>query len=562
VAGAQGPQGPNGLSGPQGVAGAQGPQGVAGAQGPQGVVGNTGPQGPQGVAGAQGPQGVAGAQGPQGPSGSTGSNNPVTAVSSGTLANGAAVILNSDGTVSIPSVSAVSGRGIAITSGKSSYSAANNSGRGAAGCYGSKDNIVVVFYQDASYYIQAQAAKIINGILVFGTPVSVNSYATQYSGTAQGLSAAYDYVNNQYFCVYTTYFGDGGYARVSFDASMSYISSSNSGWSWGGTDRTYPPYGYNLIISPTVNNGWGPQAFVSWTAGSDSSSYCMAGYTSSGSMSFGSPVKISSYPCFGVQTPAFGSTSTVVVAPFGNSPQTGAASPGFAVISVSATSASVGSTVAPMGGSAIDCSNYPMAVGYHPSTDKFFAVWANGSNSYGCVLTLTGSTLSYGSYATIGNYGSGVTSIINDPITGSLYLQYNSTFSKVTITGTSFSLGSGYSFPGNISGYPNSVFYHDGALAFVMPGINISSPSAAALSFAKFYSTTLTSTNFLGFSSASYTNGQTATINIIGSSNTGQSGLTPGVGYYVTPSGSLSTLAIDQPYAGLALSATKILVKG
>ena len=79
--------------------------------------------------------------------------------------------------------------------------------------------------------------------------------------------------------------------------------------------------------------------------------------------------------------------------------------------------------------------------------------------------------------------------------------------------------------------------------------------------FAPLSTTTLTSTNFLGFSSASYTNGQTATINTVGSVNTSQSGLTPGLKYFVTTSGTLATTNTGV-YAGVATSATNILVKG
>jgi hypothetical protein len=68
---------------------------------------------------------------------------------------------------------------------------------------------------------------------------------------------------------------------------------------------------------------------------------------------------------------------------------------------------------------------------------------------------------------------------------------------------------------------------------------------------------------FAGFSSASYTNGQTTTINSVGSANSSQTGLTAGLSYAVLPNGALGTSDSTSPsYAGIALSATKILVKG
>ena len=71
----------------------------------------------------------------------------------------------------------------------------------------------------------------------------------------------------------------------------------------------------------------------------------------------------------------------------------------------------------------------------------------------------------------------------------------------------------------------------------------------------------MTTTNFLGISDAAYTNGQTATIQTVGSTDDAQSGLTPGLKYYVSPAGTLSRNSQSQ-YAGLALSATKLVIKG
>jgi hypothetical protein len=70
------------------------------------------------------------------------------------------------------------------------------------------------------------------------------------------------------------------------------------------------------------------------------------------------------------------------------------------------------------------------------------------------------------------------------------------------------------------------------------------------------------SDRFIGFSSAGYTNGQAATINVIGATTT-KSSLTPASDYYVTKTGALATTA-DNPSvkAGVAVSSTKLLIKG
>tara|TARA_R100000742_G_C4276130_1_gene97007 strand:- start:92 stop:2380 length:2289 start_codon:yes stop_codon:yes gene_type:complete len=67
--------------------------------------------------------------------------------------------------------------------------------------------------------------------------------------------------------------------------------------------------------------------------------------------------------------------------------------------------------------------------------------------------------------------------------------------------------------------------------------------------------------NFIGFSSAAYSNGNTATINVVGNTTT-QSSLTPGQKYFVQDNGSLGTTASANVTvaAGTALTSTKLLI--
>ena len=73
----------------------------------------------------------------------------------------------------------------------------------------------------------------------------------------------------------------------------------------------------------------------------------------------------------------------------------------------------------------------------------------------------------------------------------------------------------------------------------------------------------MTAESFIGFSNAAYTNGQTATVQIVASQDDSQTGLTAGEGYYVQANGDLSTTPDSvSVYAGVATSATNIIVKG
>ena len=69
----------------------------------------------------------------------------------------------------------------------------------------------------------------------------------------------------------------------------------------------------------------------------------------------------------------------------------------------------------------------------------------------------------------------------------------------------------------------------------------------------------LTSENYIGISDGAYTNGQTATIQLIGSVDDAQSGLTAGQKYYVQNDGTLAESG--SVFAGTAVSSTSLVVK-
>ena len=73
--------------------------------------------------------------------------------------------------------------------------------------------------------------------------------------------------------------------------------------------------------------------------------------------------------------------------------------------------------------------------------------------------------------------------------------------------------------------------------------------------------TNISSTNFIGFSDAGYSDTNTATILVGGAVATGQSSLTPASAYYVGNDGSLSTSAgSPSVLAGTALTSTTLLI--
>ena len=74
---------------------------------------------------------------------------------------------------------------------------------------------------------------------------------------------------------------------------------------------------------------------------------------------------------------------------------------------------------------------------------------------------------------------------------------------------------------------------------------------------------TTNSDNFIGYVGGSFSATSTATIQVVGNINANQSGLTPGSKYYIQKDGSLDTKESNPSvYAGRALSATSLLIKG
>ena len=222
-------------------------------------------------------------------------------------------------------------------------------------------------------------------------------------------------------------------------------------------------------------------------------------------------------------------------------------------------------------------SGYYNSIAFDPNTTGKFVVaykdGDNGSKGTAVIGTVSGTSITYGSEYLF-NSGGGTTyiSAAFDPNTaGKFVVAYsdgpNSDSGTVivgTVSGTAITFGSEIvfnsgltlpylSFDSSVTGkfvivyqdYPNSNYGRAvvGQLATTVTTVN------------------LTSTNFLGTSTAAYTNAQTASIMLQGSVSTNQTGLTIGSTYYVQPDGTLATTAGSPSVeAGKALSATSLLL--
>ena len=214
-----------------------------------------------------------------------------------------------------------------------------------------------------------------------------------------------------------------------------------------------------------------------------------------------------------------------------------------------------------------------LALEYDPNANKLIALYRDNSNHL-CfkIGTLSGTSISWGTKRTL-QQNARYPKARYTSIGHQIFISYADSSNRWSykygvISGTDITIGT------NAQGYlDSSVNDHDdhGGLAFD------TSIAAIVASTVKYnnnrYGATRTAvlsdavsnltTGFAGFSDAAYSNGATATINVTGNTTT-QSGLTAGTNYFVQNDGSLGTSAASAATveAGLALSSTKLLIKG
>jgi len=218
---------------------------------------------------------------------------------------------------------------------------------------------------------------------------------------------------------------------------------------------------------------------------------------------------------------------------------------------------------------------------YDEHANKFLVQYANSiaSNSYNATyvkpLSVSGTSLSAGTRLTLPlNFQLRQMHMAYSPDIKKTVLHYqeyvsgswnngNSYRAEVTISGTSASC----STPTTLETISNSTVAYNPRIAFdsgTKRGVLIYGfPYTVKFGTYKSGSTNIRSTNFIGLSNAAYSNGATATINVLGGVSTVQSGLTAGTEYYVQNNGTLGTAAdAYEIKAGIALSSSSLLIKG
>ena len=417
--------------------------------------------------------------------------------------------------------------------------------------FDSSNGKVVIAYSDNgnSNYGTAVVGTVSGTSISFDTPVVFNS------ASSARISSVYDSANEK---VVISYRDEGnssqGTAIVGTVSGTSISFGSSAVFESGNTRETFVTY-------DSTN---GKVVIVCRDQGNNDYGTAIVGTVSGTSISFGSPTVFASS---GISEPSATfdpSNGKVVIAYRDDAPNYY----GKAVVgTVSGNSISFGSLV-----TFESYSTSNISATYDPNNQKVVLAYQDAQTGYGTgiVGTVSGTSISFGTPAVWNSSSTSNVSAVYDSTTQKVVIAYRDhgnsdrgTLVVGTVSGTSISFGSPFVF--NSAGqtsYNTLVFdsgngkviisYQDGGNGYVGTSV-VFSPATI--------SNNLTAENYIGISDGAYSNGQTATIQIAGSVDDAQSGLTPGQQYYVQNDGTLSETA-DSPsvLAGTAVAATKLMI--
>lgn len=487
------------------------------------------------------------------------------ATASGTLANGDTVILQSDGTVK-----AVTRTQATEAIGSQTRASASNNGMIPLGvCYVPDSNAVVVFSgNNSNNKLYAAAGTVSGNTITFGSEIDLTFTSGRPDTERYNFSCCYDTNANKIVIAYRD------------------VNNSNKGTcrvlSLSGTTITNgSPIVFNnantFHIGTVFDSSQNKVVIFFADAGdSDASTYVVGTVsTSSNTATFTSSSNVNSSERGEDHSAVFDPAANKILLAYYNPGQ------GDSYVrkcSLSGNTLTVGYRETFKSGRA----QYTQTA-WHPANNELYISYANGSTGAGEIvamsMTSTGTGLQKGVTRTFENSSGYYHDIAYHPIAKRIDLVWTDNgdsfkYTHVTSDGAASPV---LTIPSEQCIMTNStcidterpfIVLHEQTNKFVFFYRHKNASDSAYLkTHASVYQpgfdvTNLTASNFIGISDAAYSNGQTATIQVIGAVDDAQSGLTIGETHYIQKDGSLATTA-DTPSvaAGLAVSATKLLIK-
>ena len=468
-------------------------------------------------------------------------NKVVIAYNSGTGSAGKASVFSQTGYGAVPEI----GSPTVFESASISYFSAT---------YDSTNNKVVIAYRDNgnSYYGTAVVGTVSGTSISFGTPVVFESATTQFTSTV------YDSTNNKVVIAYQDN-GNSSYGT----AVVGTVSGTSISF---GTPVVFRSA--NISYTSAVYDSANGKIVVAYQDGGNSD----RGYTSVLTVVSGNSITYGAYRRFSgtgrvdALTTTYDSTNGKVVIAYQDG---GNSSYGTAVV------ATVDGTENTFGSSTIFeyAGTHDLSAAYDSSNQRVVITYKDQGNSWSgtaIVGTVSGTSISFnGSPAVFASSLNGA-AVVYDSSEQKVVIVYGdagqpSDYGTVvvgTVSGDSISFGAATVF-NTATTYASAIYDSTNNRTVIPYNDQGNSGYGTAVVFAqRTISTNLTAENYIGISDGAYSNGQTATVQLIGSVDDAQSSLTPGQKYYVQNDGTLSTTA-DTPsvLAGTAIASTKLLIK-
>ena len=470
-------------------------------------------------------------------------NAEITAVASGTLPDGKAVIVNADGTVSVVAGAPQQiGTSVVFNAGytqffSSTFDSASNkvviafrddgdSGKGKAvvGTVDPSDNSIsfgseVQFDSSGVYYVSLTFDSSSNKVVIAYRDVGNSNYGTAIVGTVSGTSISFGTA-----AVFESATSD--YCTATFDSNSNKV----------------------VIAYRDVGNSNYGTAIVGTVSGTN--------------ISFGSAAVFENSSTFD-PVAVFDSNSNKVVIAYRDG---GNSSHGTSVVgTVSGTSITFGTPVV----FEAAATNY-LGAAFDSTANKVVFSWSDSSvDGRAIVGTVSGTSISFGTSVLFTSARTLKTAAVYDSSVNRVVITYENddnndygTFVNGEVVGTSIVFNSPEVFRSSAVSWVQSTFDSNSNRVVTSFGDAGNSNYGGAVVL-RTGNSNLTAENFIGFSDGAAADTGTARVQVGSGINTAQSSLTAGQQYFVQTDGTLGLTADDPSViAGTAISATEIIVKG
>lgn len=467
-------------------------------------------------------------------------------VASGALPNGKPVIINSDGTVEV-----VTGQSITQTVG-TAVDFGNNSDENAA-TFDSSNNKVVVFSRNGSSHPIARVGTVSGTSISFGTEVVVKSSVA----TILKTNAGFDTSNNKVIFAWDDA-GNSGYGT----AVVGTVSGTSISF---GTPVVFNS-GFTDFLSVIFDSNANKVVIAYEDQANSQKGTAIVGTVSGTSISFGSETLFENAIVEDISG-AFDSSNNKVVLAYKDQ---GNSNRGTAVVgTVSGTSISFGTPVVFNTATTEETSTV-----FDTNANKIVIAYRDGgSSNHGTAIVgeVSGTSISFGTSVKFNEATTENPAAVFDSNANKVNIFFDDSGSNDlevavgTVSGTSISFDTPVQVTTDQPSDKGIVATFDSnsnVVCCTYKNFTLSDTESIIFRNSS-VSTNLTSENYIGISSGgSVADTENATIDIIGTVNKAQTGLTAGQQYFVQTDGTLSTTADDPSVlAGTAISATDLIVK-